>query len=47
VVNEDDDMSNESELELESEKESDKEDEFDIVQMSKVIPEDPSSMKEI
>ena len=47
MENEDDEMSNESDLEPDSEKESEKEDEFDIIQMSKVIPEDPSSIKEI
>ena len=45
--NEDDEMSNGSDFEPDSEKESEKEDEFDIIQMSKVIPEDPSSIKEI
>ena len=47
MENEDDEMSIESDLEPDSEKESEKEDEFDIIQMSKVIPEDPSSIKEI
>lgn len=45
--NEDEQMSNESELEPDSEKESENEDQFDIIQMGKVIPEDSSCIKEI